>query len=129
DIPLYNGIHFVLNGIRGLVMPWVGSVLFVCAGPAAVLAATVVSLGSIPVILRSIAWGEGPEQESVLCVVGPDAAEKSAGQRRKGRGNSHLPARRRGGAGGGLQPGGRPVSEIQAGHHDGGAPPLSGPRL
>jgi MFS family permease len=79
DIPLYNGIHFVLNGIRGLVLPWVGSVLFVCAGPAAVLAATVVSLGSIPVILRSIAWGEGPEQEAVLSVVRPNAAEKSAG--------------------------------------------------
>ena len=54
DVPLYNGIHFVLNGVRGLVLPWVGSVLWVVAGPGAVLAAILTSFASIPVILRSI---------------------------------------------------------------------------
>lgn len=62
DVPMYNGIHFVLNGIRGLVMPWVGSVLFILVEPWAVLAATVVSLASVPVVIRSLAYGDGPEQ-------------------------------------------------------------------
>jgi MFS family permease len=79
DVPLYTGIHFVLNGVRGLVMPWVGSVLFILVGPVAVLAATVVSLGSVPVILRSLRQGEGPAREPVLRVVAPDGASKSAG--------------------------------------------------
>jgi hypothetical protein len=60
---LYNGIHFVLNGIRGLVLPWVGSVLLVVVGSWAVLAATFVSLGSIPVILRLLAR-KGKEERS-----------------------------------------------------------------
>jgi MFS family permease len=59
DVPLYNGIHFVLNGIRGLVLPWVGSVLMVLAGPVAILAATVVSVASIPVVLKSLRYGDG----------------------------------------------------------------------
>jgi MFS family permease len=54
DVPLYNGIHFVLNGIRGLVLPWVGSVLFVLAGPGAILTAAVLSLGSVPVVMRAL---------------------------------------------------------------------------
>src|SRR5579885_552961 len=73
DVPLYNGIHFVLNGIRGLVLPWVGSVLFVLAGPWSVLAAVLVSLASVPVILRSLAHGDGPPAEPVLRVVRPEA--------------------------------------------------------
>ncbi len=60
DVPLYNGIHFVLNGVRGLVLPWVGSVLLVVLGAGAVLAATMVSLASIPIILRSLHLGDGP---------------------------------------------------------------------
>jgi MFS family permease len=60
DVPLYNGIHFVLNGVRGLVLPWVGSVLLVVIGTGAVLAATLVSLVSIPIILRSLSLGDGP---------------------------------------------------------------------
>jgi MFS family permease len=54
DVPLYNGIHFVLNGVRGLVLPWVGSVLWVVTGPGAVLAALLTSFSSIPIILRSL---------------------------------------------------------------------------
>jgi MFS family permease len=77
DVPLYNGIHFVLNGVRGLVLPWVGSVLFVVSGPAAVLMAMLVSLGSVPVILRSLRYGDGPEP--ALRVVTAKGEEKSAG--------------------------------------------------
>lgn len=54
DVPLYNGIHFVLNGVRGLVLPWVGAVLWVATGPGAVLAALITCSGSIPIILRSL---------------------------------------------------------------------------
>jgi MFS family permease len=77
DVPLYNGIHFVLNGIRGLVLPWVGSVLFVLTGPVAVLMAVLVSLGSVPVVLRSLRYGDGPEP--ALRVVTAKGEEKSAG--------------------------------------------------
>ncbi|HEY8503272.1 MAG TPA: MFS transporter [Gemmataceae bacterium] len=52
DVPVYNGIHFVLNGVRGLVVPWVGSVLWVLFGAGAVLAALATSAGSIPILLR-----------------------------------------------------------------------------
>jgi MFS family permease len=54
DVPLYNGIHFVLNGVRGLLLPWVGSVLWVLTGPGAVLAAIGTSFISIPICLRSL---------------------------------------------------------------------------
>jgi MFS family permease len=54
DVPLYNGIHFVLNGVRGLVLPWVGAVLWVCTGPGAILAALFTCCCSIPIIVRSL---------------------------------------------------------------------------
>lgn len=90
DVPLYNGIHFVLNGIRGLVLPWVGSILMVLLGSSpAVLAATLVSLGSVPVLARcrrleSLAEAPLPEsaQETapVLRVVSADEPrEKNVG--------------------------------------------------
>jgi MFS family permease len=60
DVPLYTGIHFVLNGVRGLVMPWVGSILLIMIQPWAVLVATLVSLGSVPVVMRSMQFGDGP---------------------------------------------------------------------
>jgi MFS family permease len=72
DVPLYNGIHFVLNGVRGLVMPWVGSVLFVLSGPGAVLTAALVSLAAVPVIRRSLPLGDGSRLEPVLRIVGPE---------------------------------------------------------
>jgi MFS family permease len=80
DMPLYNGIHFVLNGIRGLVMPWVGSILFVVlSGPMAILSAMLLSLGSIPIVLRTLQHDRGPESEALLRVVSAEEAEKSAG--------------------------------------------------
>lgn len=54
DVSVYNGIHFVLNGVRGLILPWIGSVLLVFTGAGAVLAATVFSLGSAPILLRAM---------------------------------------------------------------------------
>jgi hypothetical protein len=54
-------------------------VLFVLSGACAVLAATLVSLGSIPVIVRSLRLGDGPSQETVLRVVGAEEEDKSAG--------------------------------------------------
>jgi MFS family permease len=80
DVPLYNGIHFVLNGVRGLVLPWIGSVLFVLSGPFAVLAAAFMSLASVPVILRALPLGDGTRQEPVLRVVGiaPDLPRQTA---------------------------------------------------
>jgi MFS family permease len=79
DVPVYNGIHFVLNGIRGLVLPWVGSMLLVLTGPLAVLAATLVSVASIPAVWRSLHWEQGQEDDSVLRVGVAPAAEKAAG--------------------------------------------------
>ncbi|HMF12002.1 MAG TPA: MFS transporter [Gemmataceae bacterium] len=76
DVPLYNGIHFVLNGIRGLVLPWVGSVLFVLTGPVAVLMAAAVSASSLPVIVRSLRFGDGPAPR--LRVVTAHGEEKLA---------------------------------------------------
>ena len=58
DVPFYNGIHFVLNGVRGLLLPWVGSLLWVLLGPGAVLAAVVTSSSSIPIILRAMRHGD-----------------------------------------------------------------------
>jgi len=54
DVPLYNGIHFVLNGVRGLVLPWVGSVLLVLTGPFAVFVALLTSATALPIIVRSL---------------------------------------------------------------------------
>ena len=74
DVPLYNGIHFVLNGIRGLVMPWVGSILLVVGGgPLSVLSATLFSLASIPIVLRTMTLSQ---RQSVLRVL--NETEKSA---------------------------------------------------
>ena len=61
------------------MLPWVGSVLLVFIGPWAVFAATLVSLGSIPIILRSLSLAYGPAREPVLRVVTPAEASKSAG--------------------------------------------------
>jgi MFS family permease len=52
EVPVYNGIHFVLNGIRGLVMPWIGAVLLVLLGTWAVLAGLAIALLSLPVNLQ-----------------------------------------------------------------------------
>ena len=73
DVPMYNGIHFVLNGVRGLLLPWVGAVLLIFVDSWALLAATLVSAASIPVILRSLSQGDGPDQPHL-----PAAAAKKS---------------------------------------------------
>lgn len=52
DVPMYNGIHFVLNGVRGLIMPWVGAVLLVLVGAWTVLLGMLVVVLSLPVTVR-----------------------------------------------------------------------------
>jgi MFS family permease len=54
DVPTYNGIHFWLNGVRGLMMPWIGTQLFVLAGANALLAGIVTSAAAIGVVLWSL---------------------------------------------------------------------------
>jgi len=83
DVPLYNGIHFVLNGIRGLVAPWLGSILLVTAGgPWAIFASVLLTAASVPVIMRGLRLDD-ERDEPVLRVVPakdePGPAEKSAG--------------------------------------------------
>ena len=79
DVPLYNGIHFVLNGIRGLVLPWVGSILFILVGPLAVLAATLVSLSSIPIIVRSLKVQEQGKEPGIRVFEAADTAPPAKG--------------------------------------------------
>jgi MFS family permease len=79
DVPLYNGIHFVLNGVRGLVLPWVGSILLVFTGAGAVLAATLVSLFSVPIVWRTLGLDEGPKDEPVLRMLTPEKQGKEVG--------------------------------------------------
>lgn len=52
DVPAYNGVHFLLNGVRGLGIPWLGSVLWLFLGPGAVLAALGCSVASLPSLFR-----------------------------------------------------------------------------
>ncbi|MCS6975407.1 MAG: MFS transporter [Gemmatales bacterium] len=48
DVPVYNGIHFVLNGIRGLLMPAVGTALYMLSGEWLILfAAAVAAVSSL----------------------------------------------------------------------------------
>lgn len=54
DVPIYNSIHFTLNGVRGLIFPYVGTLLLLWTGPWAVMAATLVSLGSVPFLTRAL---------------------------------------------------------------------------
>ncbi len=60
EVPVYNGIHFVLNGVRGLVMPWVGAVLLVLLGSWAVLAGLLAALASVPVNLQLLRGERSP---------------------------------------------------------------------
>lgn len=54
DVPMYNGIHFWLNGIRGLIMPWIGTQLFVLFGVNALLAGILASAAAIAVVVWSL---------------------------------------------------------------------------
>jgi MFS family permease len=63
DVPLYNGIHFVLNGIRGLVMPGIGSLLALAMGHWTVFLAALVA--GLSVYVGSLALrGDLPAEEA-----------------------------------------------------------------
>ncbi len=47
DVPIYNSIHFTLNGVRGLAMPWVGILLLASIGSWTVFVACLLSGVSI----------------------------------------------------------------------------------
>jgi MFS family permease len=59
EVPTYNGIHFILNGIRGLLMTWVGTLIFQLMGAWNLVAATLVSASAVVVIFLSLRHGEG----------------------------------------------------------------------
>lgn len=59
DVPMYTGIHFVLNGVRGIFMPWLGTRLFLLfggtlGGAFAVVGGFAMALVSIPFALHSL---------------------------------------------------------------------------
>lgn len=56
EIPTYNGIHFILNGLRGLIMPWVGKWLALLAVSLPLSLSVIISAISILVICRSLRW-------------------------------------------------------------------------
>jgi MFS family permease len=72
DVPVYNGIHFTLNGIRGLVMPWFGSLMFLVGALFPVATATVISAASILVIVKSLRYGNGPAEQMVAGDIAAD---------------------------------------------------------
>ncbi|MCS7166105.1 MAG: MFS transporter [Gemmatales bacterium] len=65
DIPTYNGIHFILNGLRGLVMPWVGKWLAVTWAGLPLGLSVLISGVAVAVICWSLRWeppaGHGTE--------------------------------------------------------------------
>lgn len=85
DVPLYNGIHFVFNGIRGLIMPWVGAVLLVLIGSWSILVALLVCLLSIPVNLRLMQLEQAKlngQQSKVREQTSEDGNQKAGKKRR-----------------------------------------------
>ncbi|GBD36385.1 hypothetical protein HRbin36_01508 [bacterium HR36] len=56
DIPTYNGIHFIFNGLRGLVMPWVGKWLAIFAAGLPLGLSVIISAISVGVICWSLRW-------------------------------------------------------------------------
>jgi MFS family permease len=54
EVPTYNGIHFWLNGVRGLLMPWIGTQLYVLWNVGALGVGIAVSFSAIVVVLWSL---------------------------------------------------------------------------
>jgi MFS family permease len=54
DVPTYNGIHFWLNGVRGLIMPWLGTQLYVIWGPISLAAGIIASSAALLVVIWSL---------------------------------------------------------------------------
>jgi MFS family permease len=76
DVPVYNGIHFVLNGIRGLVMPFVGTGLYyLMPGPWPILLGTIVSASSLFVIGRTLPYERAAESAALAAAEEPVLVE------------------------------------------------------
>lgn len=54
DVATYNGIHFWLNGVRGLLMPWLGTQMFVLWGANSLLIGIVTSATALGVVIWSL---------------------------------------------------------------------------
>lgn len=79
DVPVYNSIHFTLNGIRGLIMPWVGIMLLALIGSWTVAAACLISAVSIFVGLNLARRRPGAPVASELPVVAELPGEIAVG--------------------------------------------------
>lgn len=66
DVPIYSGVHFVLNGLRGLLAPGLGSLCWMFLGSGAVIVAFLTCALSIPFLiqLRRLEVEESPEAPS-----------------------------------------------------------------
>ncbi|MCS7015118.1 MAG: MFS transporter [Gemmatales bacterium] len=56
DIPTYNGIHFILNGLRGLLMPWLGKWLALASAGMPLGLSVLISALAVVVICWSLRW-------------------------------------------------------------------------
>ncbi len=89
DVPVYAGIHFFLNGVRGMVMPWVGYRLFMLfGGPFAVVTAVVVSSASIPVVLRALSLKNSGKGRPSLEVVAAGSDNSAVQMSSAGKGSA-----------------------------------------
>lgn len=68
DVPIYNSIHFTLNGTRGLLMPVLGSQLFLLIGSGTILISMAMSACGIFVNARN---SRRPERGGALPPVTP----------------------------------------------------------
>jgi MFS family permease len=76
DVPVYNGIHFVLNGVRGLVMPFVGTGLyFLFPGPWPILLATLVAASSLLILGRTLPYDRSEESAALATAEQPVLVE------------------------------------------------------
>jgi hypothetical protein len=71
DVPAYNSVHFTLNGVRGLLMPWVGLRLMGWIGPWTLVVALAVSAASIFTGMN-LAQRRGAELAPVPPPLGPE---------------------------------------------------------
>lgn len=82
DVPMYTGIHFVLNGVRGIFMPWLGTRIFLFGGGAlggafAVMGGFAMALLSIPFALRSLSVNNAQRHYATPPILEPVAVDVS----------------------------------------------------
>jgi len=78
DVPMYTGIHFVLNGVRGIFMPWLGTRLFLAfGGNYAIIGGLVMAALSIPFAVRSLSMKNPPHGDAALIPAMPMEASEA----------------------------------------------------